>query len=227
MVWPTLEKDELSFSLLFGGHFGHQWLYVWRLLHQSMGDKWSKSVSDTSFLQFATWFNLLNRIAFCQHQRIGNRAPSISELFIRSDQIQYSELIIPDFQLQVIIMPRVLCSINCFYLFLNVVQKLLILPLLIWCYLDLPFSYSFSFLFRSITEVWTLPFYWLTIYCYPPKITLLVVGIVNCKLLFSNWINYFCFLLTTLARSWGRVVGEESISVTIALLTNIHAYYII
>lgn len=223
MVWPTLEKDELSFSLLFGGHFGHQRLYVWRLLHQSMGDKWSKSASDTSFLQFATWFSLLNRIAFCQHQRIGNRAPSISVLFIRSDQIQYSELIIPDFQLQVIIMPRVLCSINCFYLFLNVVQKLLILPLLIWCYLVLPFSYSF--LSRSITEVWTLPFYWLTIYCYPPKIAFLVVGIVNCKLLFSNLINYFCFLLTTLARSGGQVVGEESISVTSDYrLIDLHTY---
>ena len=112
---PTFERDKLSFSLLFGGNFGHQRLYVWRLLHQSMGDKWSKSASDTSFLQFNAWLNLPNRIAFYQHQRIGNRAPSISGLFIRSDQIQYSELIIPDFQLQVIIMPRVLCSINCFY----------------------------------------------------------------------------------------------------------------
>ena len=64
--------------------------------------------------------------------------------------------------------------------------RLLILPLLIWCYLVLPFSYSFSFLFRSITEVWTLPFYWLKIYCYPPKMALLVVGIINCKLLFSS-----------------------------------------
>ena len=37
IVCPTLERDKLSFSLLFGGHFGHQRLYVWRLLHQSMG----------------------------------------------------------------------------------------------------------------------------------------------------------------------------------------------
>lgn len=77
--------------------------------------------------------------------------------------------------------------------------KLLILPLLIWCYLVLPFSYSF--VSRSITEVWTLPFYWLTIYCYPPKIALLVVGIINCKLLFSSEEIIFVYLLTTLARS--------------------------